>query len=632
MSKAASCGSWKSPVTAELVVSGAVGFGEVVVAESGIWWSESRPDEGGRVVIVRDGVDVIPENINVRTLVHEYGGGAWSVASDDLIYSNYEDQRLYKLSQDGQNTILTPEPEISRGLRYANGVPTPDGDWFICVQEKHSEMNGEPANSLVAISLHGAQQVNQLALDADFFSSPAISPNGKQLCWIQWNHPNMPWDNTELWVADFQDGEISNEERIGTTKESFFQPSWSPEGQLHVVTDRDNWWHLYRLEDKEFVQLTFGDFEIATPQWVFGLSRYVFLEESIWFAYSKSGQDHLAVLEEDGSVSEMHLEATSIGSLASTVDGVAAVVASYGEEPAVVQITSGDQTACSTPRDLGLKPEWFPQPELLEFPTSEGETAWAQVYVPTNPEFQIPDGELPPLIVLAHGGPTGAARTQLQLSIAWWTSRGFCVADVDYRGSTGYGREYRHRLHDNWGILDVEDCVAIAEHLVKQKRVDQNRLAIKGGSAGGFTVLAALTFHDIFSAGASRYGVADLEALAKDTHKFEARYLDRLIGLWPESKDIYESRSPIKHTNQLNTPLLLLQGSLDPIVPPNQAHMMAEALKKKNLPFALLEFPDEGHGFRKAENQIRALQAELSFFANQFDFTPEDPLPSLTIN
>ena len=254
------------------------------------------------------------------------------------------------------------------------------------------------------------------------------------------------------------------------------------------------------------------------------------------------------------------------------------------------------------------------------------------MYVPTHPEFQVPDGELPPLIALAHGGPTGAARTQLQLSIAWWTSRGFCVADVDYRGSTGYGREYRHRLHDNWGILDVADCVAIAEHLVKQKRVDQNRLAIKGGSAGGFTVLAALTFHDIFSAGASRYGVADLEALAKDTHKFEARYLDRLIGPWPESKDIYESRSPIKHTDHLNTPLLLLQGSLDPIVPPNQAHMMAEALKKKDLPFALLEFPDEGHGFRKAENQIRALQAELSFFANQFDFTPADSLPLLTIN
>ena len=632
MSQSAFCGSWKSPITAELVVSGAVGFGEVFVTESGIWWSESRPNEGGRVAIVRDGVDVIPENINVRTLVHEYGGGAWSVMSDNLIYSNYEDQRLYKLSQDGQNTVLTPEPEISGGLRYANGVPAPDGDWFICVQEKHSETNGEPANSLVAVSLHGTQQVNQLAVDADFFSSPAISPNGKQLCWIQWNHPNMPWDNTELWVADFEDGEISNEERVGSTKESFFQPSWSPGGQLHVVTDRDNWWHLYRVEDKEFVQLTFGDFEIATPQWVFGLSRYAFLEESIWFAYSKSGKDHLAVLEEDGSVSEMNLEATSIGSLVSTVDGVAAVVASYGEEPAVMQITNGNQTVCSTPRDLGLKPEWFPEPELLEFPTSEGETAWAQVYVPTNPEFQIPDGELPPLIVLAHGGPTGAARTQLQLSIAWWTSRGFCVADVDYRGSTGYGREYRHRLHDNWGILDVEDCVAIAEHLVKQKRVDQNRLAIKGGSAGGFTVLAALTFHDIFSAGASRYGVADLEALAKDTHKFEARYLDRLIGLWPESKDIYDSRSPIKHTNQLNTPLLLLQGSLDPIVPPNQAHMMAEALKKKNLPFALLEFPDESHGFRKAENQIRALQAELSFFANQFDFTPEDSLPPLTIN
>ncbi len=632
MSHVAPCGSWKSPITAELVVSGAVGFGEVFVTENSIWWSESRPDEGGRVAIVRDDKDATPDNINVRTLVHEYGGGAWSVTSDSLIYSNYEDQRLYKLSQDGQTALLTPEPEISRGLRYANGVPTPDGDWFICVQEKHTEAGGEPANNLVAVSLQGTQQVNQLVLDADFVSNPAISPNGKKLCWIQWNHPNMPWDNTELWVADFQDGEISNAERIGTTEESFFQPSWSPTGQLHVVTDRDNWWHLYRVEGNEFMQLTFGNFEIATPQWVFGLSRYVFLEESIWFAYSKAGKDYLAVLEKDGSVKEIDLEATNIGSLASTGDGVVAVVASYGKEPAVVQIASGNQTVCSTPRDLGLRPEWFPQPELLEFPTSEGETAWAQVYAPTNPEFQVPDKELPPLIVLAHGGPTGAARTQLQLSVTWWTSRGFCVADVDYRGSTGYGREYRHRLLDNWGILDVADCVAIAEYLVEQKRVDKNRLAIKGGSAGGFTVLAALTFHDVFSTGASRYGVADLEALAKDTHKFEARYLDRLIGPWPASKNIYQSRSPIKHTNQLNTPLLLLQGSLDPIVPPNQAHMMADALREKNLPFALLEFPDEGHGFRKAENQIRALQAELSFFANQFNFTPEDSLPSLVIN
>ena len=631
MKSSAPYGSWGSLVSAELVVSGAVGYGEVISQENSFWWAESRPDEGGRVVVVKDGVAAVPDDVNVRTLVHEYGGGAWTVTTDSLIYSNYEDQRLHKIDSQGHTLELTPEPEIVRGLRYANGVATPDNEWLICVQEKHAEGESEPENSLVAVALDGTFQIKDLVSGPDFVSNPAISPNGDQLCWIQWNHPNMPWDNTELWVADFQDGTIFNAYRVGDRQESFFQPSWSPEGKLHVVTDRDNWWHLYRVEENQFVQLTFGNFEIATPQWVFGLSRYVFKDEAIWFAYSQQGKDHLAILEKNGDVREINLEATSINSLSATSDGVVAVIASYEQEPEVVKITEKEQVLCSTPRDLNLSSEWFPHPELLQFPTSEGDTAWAHVYPPTNPEFQQSGEELPPLIVLAHGGPTGAARTQLQLSIAWWTSRGFCVADVDYRGSTSYGRKYRHRLHNNWGVLDVEDCVAIAEYLVQQRRVDKNRLAIKGGSAGGFTVLAALTFHNVFSAGASRYGVADLEALAKDTHKFEARYLDRLIGPWPEAKDIYHSRSPIKHADRLNTPLLLLQGSLDPIVPPNQAHMMADTLKEKNLPYSLLEFPDEGHGFRKSENQIKALQAELAFFAEQFSFTPQDSLPPLTI-
>ena len=642
-------GSWSSPITAEVVVAGAVGLGEVVVDGDDVWWAESRPDEGGRTVVVRrssDGsvADMVPAGVDVRTGVHEYGGGAWWVADGVLVHSDRSDERLYRRGADGDPVALTRPPAGRRALRYADGRITPDGRWYVCVRESHAtgEGHADPSNELVAVAMDGSLRVEVLVSGPDFVASPRISPDGRRLAWIQWDHPDLPWDDTELWAADlFVDPDtcsLSGSRCLAAEGESFFQPEWHPDGVLHVVTDRDGWWHLYGVDpvDAAFHQLTSGEFEIATPQWVFGLARYAFAGDDIWFARREAGADHLAVLGPDGTLDQAPLPmgggpTTSVGSVVTTGDGIVAVAAGWTTEPTLVAVDRAGFRVLRAPRDLGLDPGWFPQPEALTFPTSGGEVAHAVIHPPTNPDHVGPEGEAPPLLVLAHGGPTGSVRTQLQLSVAYWTSRGFAVADVDYRGSTGYGRTYRHRLRGGWGVLDVDDCVAVASHLVDTGRVDGDRLAIKGGSAGGFTVLAALTFHDVFTAGASRYGVADLAALAADTHKFEARYLDRLVGRWPEDEAVYRERSPIHHVDRLSTPILLLQGSEDAVVPPAQAHLMANALKRQGVPFALIEFPDEGHGFRRAANVVRALEAELSFFADRFGFKPADDLPPLAV-
>ncbi len=624
------CGSWASPITAGSLVAGAAGLGEVVVDGGSIWWAESRPDEGGRTVVVCDGADAVDADADVRTQVHEYGGGAWWASDGVLVHSARDDQRLWRLDADGTHTPLTPEPAAPRGFRYADGRPTPDGRWYACVREDHHGV-GEPANEIVAVALDGSLRVEVLVSGPDFVSWPRVSPDGRRLAWVQWDHPDLPWDDSELWVADLNDGSLSGARCVAAAGESFFQPEWRADGVLHVVTDRDGWWHLHRLDGEDLVQLTTGRFEVATPQWVFGLSRYAFVGDDVWFARREDGVDHLAVLRPDGTVDEVDLDATSIGSVAGRGDGVVVVAASWSSEPEVVAVTPSGTEVLRPARDLGLDAAWLPVPEAVRFPTSGGEHAHALVYPPGSPDDAVPDGERPPLIVLVHGGPTGCVRTQLQLGIAYWTSRGFAVADVDYRGSTGYGRTYRHRLRGEWGVLDVDDCVAVARFLAGRGDVDGDRLAIRGGSAGGFTVLAALTFHDTFTAGASRYGIADLAALAADTHKFEARYLDRLVGRWPEDESTYRERSPIHHVDRLTTPLLLLQGSEDPIVPPNQAHLMADALAAVGVPHALVEFPDEGHGFRKAPNVVRALEAELAFFAACFGFEPADDLPGLEI-
>jgi len=627
------CGTWESPITSEMLVGGAVRLGEIVVDGDDVWWAETRPDEGGRTVLVRNGTDQTDQNINVRTLVHEYGGSAWRVRNGVLVYSQYSDQRLYRLDKLGNSIPLTPEPEIQQSYRYADGRITNNENWYVCVRELHASSAEEPSNEIVAVPLDGSQQIRVLVSGPDFVSSPRVSKEGDQIAWVQWNHPNMPWDDTQLCIASLDEMLLSNQKVIKSQAESFFQPEWDDQGNLHVVSDRNNWWNLFRVDQStneiDLTALTNIEAEIGLPQWVFGQSRYAFVGDQIWFVYRKAGIDRLAILSLDGQFERIEIDATEIESVVNYQDGIVATVSSWKAESSVMSITREGIRPLSKIRDLNIDESWFPIPQTFTYQTSDSEEAHALFYPPTNPEYEINEKEKPPLIVLAHGGPTAAARRQLQLAITYWTSRGFGVADVDYRGSTGYGRAFRNRLHDSWGLADVEDCVAVAKYLVAQKKVDKNKLAIKGGSAGGFTVLAALTFHDTFTAGASRYGIADLAILAKDTHKFESRYLDRLVGKWPEDEETYRQRSPIHHIEQLSTPMVILQGSEDPIVPPNQAHLMAQKLKENDIPHALIEFSDEGHGFRKAPNIKKAIESELAFFAHIFGFEPFDDLQKI---
>ena len=628
-------GTWESLITSEMLVGGAVRLGEIVTDGDDVWWAESRPDEGGRTVIVRNGKDQTDKKTNVRTLVHEYGGSAWWVRNGTLVYSQYFDQRLYRRDKSGDSIPLTPESETQQSYRYADGRITNNEDWYVCVRETHTSSDEEPSNEIVAVPLDGSQQIRVLVSGPDFVSSPRVSKEGNQIAWVQWNHPNMPWDDTQLCIASLEEMVLSNQKVTKSKAESFFQPEWDDQGNLHVVSDRNNWWNLFRVDQStneiDLTSLTDIEAEIGLPQWVFGQSRYAFVGDEIWFVYREAGIDKLATLSSNGQFEQIKIDATEIESVTNYQDGIVATVSSWKAESSVMFINSEEVRPLSKTRDLDIGESWFPVPETFTYQTSDSEKAHALFYSPTNPEYEIHENENPPLIVLAHGGPTGSARRQLQLSIAYWTSRGFGVADVDYRGSTGYGRLYRNRLRNSWGLADVEDCVAVAKHLVAQKKVDKNRLAIKGGSAGGFTVLAALTFHDTFTAGASRYGIADLAILAKDTHKFESRYLDRLVGKWPEDEEIYKQRSPIHHIEQLSTPMVILQGSEDPIVPPNQAHLMAKKLKENDIPHALIEFSDEGHGFRKAPNITKAIESELAFFAQIFNFEPFDDLPKICI-
>ena len=628
-------GTWESLITSEMLVGGAVRLGEIVTDGDDVWWAESRPDEGGRTVIVRNGKDQTDKKTNVRTLVHEYGGSAWWVRNGTLVYSQYLDQRLYRRDKSGDSIPLTPESETQQSYRYADGRITNDEDWYVCVREIHTSSDEEPSNEIVAVPLDGSQQIRVLVSGPDFVSSPRVSKEGDQIAWVQWNHPNMPWDDTQLCIASLEEMVLSNQKVTKSKAESFFQPEWDDQGNLHVVSDRNNWWNLFRVDQStneiDLTSMTNIEAEIGLPQWIFGQSRYAFVGDGIWFVYREAGIDKLATLSSNGQFEQIKIDATEIESVTNYQDGIVATVSSWKAESSVMFINSEEVRPLSKTRDLDIGESWFPVPETFTYQTSDSEKAHALFYSPTNPEYEIHENENPPLIVLAHGGPTGSARRQLQLSIAYWTSRGFGVADVDYRGSTGYGRLYRNRLRNSWGLADVEDCVAVAKHLVAQKKVDKNRLAIKGGSAGGFTVLAALTFHDTFTAGASRYGIADLAILAKDTHKFESRYLDRLVGKWPEDEEIYKQRSPIHHIEQLSTPMVILQGSEDPIVPPNQAHLMTKKLKENDIPHALIEFSDEGHGFRKAPNITKAIESELAFFAQIFKFEPFDDLPKICI-
>jgi dipeptidyl aminopeptidase/acylaminoacyl peptidase len=643
-------GSWPTPITSELVVRAAARLGEVAVDGTDVWWAEGRPSEGGRTVLVRrsaDGTttDLLPPPWNARTRVHEYGGGAWTVDRGTVWFTHYADQRLYRVDPGSSEPVaVTPEPEIPSGVRFADLAA--DGDGVLAVRETHtaSGRSEDVVHEVVRVAADGAVEV--LVSGPDFVSDPRRAPDGVTLSWLQWDHPNMPWDTAQLVVRAADGGERV---MAGGPGESVVQPLWGEDLALWWLDDRTDVWSLYRRRphgEQELV-LDAGS-DIAGPQWVFGQSRYALLPDGrVVVAYGRDGADRLAVVDTDGAVRELPSEYASFGQLrAAGTDAVVCVAGGPASEPVVLRVSLAEGAAevLRPARDLGLDPAWFSRPEHVTFPTDPRDSgvdhAHALVYPPTSPQVTGPAGERPPLLVLVHGGPTSAARAVLDLGVQYWTSRGFAVADVDYRGSTGYGRRYRDALRGRWGIADLDDVVSCARWLGSDEgpaavRVDPARLAIRGGSAGGYTTLAALTFRPgVFAAGASHYGVADLAALAADTHSFESRYLDGLVAPWPEGAAVYAERSPIHHTDALNTPLAVFQGDEDRVVPPEQAEMMVAALREKGVPHAYVLFAGEQHGFRKAENIRAALDGELSFYAQVlgFDLPPDEGITPITLS
>jgi len=630
-------GTWKSPIVSDLIVAESVRLSNVVLDGDDVYWLEGRPREGGRNALVRlsrhaPPTECLPPEFNVRTRVHEYGGGAYAVFGGHIYFVNFRDQRLYRQSPGAAPQRLTPD----EGYRYADFILDSRRNRLICVREDHTG-GGEPRNALVAVSLEGGDAGTVLVEGHDFYASPRLSPDGRHLAYLAWNHPNMPWDGTELWVAEINaDGQIESTGVVaGGKDESIFQPEWSPAGVLHFVSDRSGWWNLYRLGDS-VEPLYPAQAEFGMPQWVFGMRTYAFLnEEEILCTFTAGdGLWRMARLNvPQKRLIPLDLPFTFFSSLQTNGREAVFLAASPTHPLSVIRLDPDSVTTGVLRRafEPTVPPAYFSVPRPIEFPTANGQTGHAFFYPPTNPAFVAPPGELPPLLVHSHGGPTSASVAMLDYATQYWTSRGFAVVDVNYGGSSGYGRAYRQRLNGRWGIVDVEDCVNAARYLAGQGWVDGRRMAIAGGSAGGFTTLAALTFTNVFSAGTSYFGVSDLEALARDTHKFESHYLDTLIGPYPACRDLYLERSPIHHLEQLSTPILLLQGDSDPVVPPNQAESMFQAAKARGIPTAYLLFEGEQHGFRKAETIKRALEAELYFYSRVFSFTPADSLEPIPI-
>jgi dipeptidyl aminopeptidase/acylaminoacyl peptidase len=657
-------GSWPSPISARDLVTGVASPTDVWAADGVVWWSQSRPDQGGRVQIVRrdaDGTlheDVLPETFNARTGVHEMGGGAWWVHDGAVFATDWADQRLYRTDPGATPVPITPEPDVPRGLRYADGRVTPDGRTVICVRETHPPEGGTDMvlNEIVAFAAVpgvGDEEPSVLVSGYDFVTSPRISPDGRKLAWIAWQCPNMPWDATVLWIADIEplgdpDGAQCRLVRpcpvASGRGESLVQPEWGPDGELYVVSDRSNWWNVHRITGlaklrPKMVPVHSIDAEVALPPWLLGQSRYVVTPEAtVWYTYSAADGAHLVRVTREGAATDLALPFLRLEAMRLDGSAIRGIAAYATKEPAVVSLALDSPgarrppvTVLREPRDHGLAEAWISKPQRVSFPSAKGRTAYGWLYLPANAEVSGPADELPPLLVTVHGGPTSAADPAFRLATQYWTTRGFAVVDVDYGGSTGLGRGYRRLLDGNWGVVDVEDVCAAASWLADEDLVDGGRLLIRGGSAGGFTVLNALATREVFAAGASHYGIADLTALARDTHKFEGRYLDRLVGPLPGAAALYQQRSPLTHVDGFDRPLIVLQGGEDRIVPPAQAELIVNALAEKHVPRAYLLFPDEQHGFRRGENIVRAIEAELSFYGQVFGFEPAGDIEKVRI-
>ena len=635
-------GSWESPVTTEMLTAGALRFEGIAVDGGDVYWVESRPDEAGRCAAMRRAAggavsEVTTPAFNARTRLHEYGGGALAVSNGVAYFSNFSDQRLYRRPVEGSQAPTAITPEIA--VRYADATVDDARGRMICVAEDHRRAGTEAENLLAAVSTAGGEPV-PVHRGFDFYASPRLGPDGDRLAWVCWNHPNLPWDATELWVADIAaDGALSAPRRIagGAAGDvSVIQPAWGPDGTLYCVSDVSGWWNLHRWDGERLVPVLPMDAEFGLPPWLFGMSRYAVLDADRLVAhYGNADGSRLGVIDvAAGRLHEIATPFTTFGFFAAAAHGRLVCVAASAEAGAALVAIDPESGAFETLRrgaQPELDPSYLSRAEAIACPSAGERTAHAYYYAPRNPAFRPPEGELPPLLTFIHGGPTASTDPGFKLAIQYWTTRGFAVVDVNYGGSTGYGTAYRRRLRHGWGIVDREDCEAAAGHLVARGDVDPIRLAIRGGSAGGYTTLCALAFGSVFTAGASHYGVSDAAALAQDTHKFESRYLDALIGPWPERADLYAQRSPIHAVDRLSCPIIFLQGLEDAIVPPDQTERMVDALRKKGLPVACLMFEGEQHGFRQAANIQRAAEAELYFYGRIFGFSPAGAIAPVEI-
>ena len=627
-------GSWVSPIRIDDIVGDAIGLAEVWIDGDDIYWLEARPSEGGRRVLVRSAVDgtiadVTPPPFNVRTRVHEYGGGSYVVAGGVVVFSNFADGRLYRIDPGADTPVpITPEGP----WRYADLRPDATRRRFVAVGEDHGA-DGQPVAAIVAIPIDGLEPPTILLRGPDFLAAPRVAPGGARLAWLEWDHPDMPWDASRLRMAAIHpDGTLGEPVLVaGGPEESIAQPEWSADGVIHFVSDRSGWWNLYRLLDGPTLDaLAPVPAEFADPAWVFGRSSYAFTPGGSIAAVARhDGRDHLVHVRPGDLVGEVVSPYSEFEGLVAGPPGILTIAGSPGEPTVVARLDPDTLAVAGVLRRASgvvVDPAIVSIPESIRFPTSGGRTAHALFHAPRNPRFVAPPDERPPLVVLTHGGPTSNASTALDLAKELLTSRGIAVVDVDYGGSTGYGRAYRRQLNGAWGVVDVDDCVAAAEFLADRGDVDRERMAIAGGSAGGYTTLVALTDRDVFAAGISLFGVGDLETMARDTHKFESRYLDRLVGPYPEAAETYRERSPVHYLDRISCPVLVMQGLDDRVVPPSQAETIVEALAAKGIPYAYLPFEGEGHGFRGAAAIRRSLEAELSFLGQVFGFEPADPL------
>ncbi|WP_022880784.1 S9 family peptidase [Gryllotalpicola ginsengisoli] len=626
-------GEWESPIGAADVarVSGSVGEPAFVGDE--VWWLELVPEEGGRASVRRrapggEPEDLLPAPWNARSRVHEYGGGAWAAADGDLVFVEFTDQRLYRLTPGGEPTPLTP---ADRGFRF--GGISVHGDAVLAIRETHTgDGPSDLTRDVVLVPLDGsaatdASAITSVVAGSHFLAQPAYSPDGSKLAWIAWDHPNMPWDGTQLRVGDVgPDGRVAQwRTLLGGRDESVLQPEWRDDATLYALSDRTGWWNLYRLDAEDGAPFPVAPLEedLGGALWRLDGRWYEVLPDGAIAATATRGVDRLVRIDPElGTATQIDTPFDQIR-VRGEHDGTLLVVSGSAVAPSGIRLLHPDGRVNDVRLEGGELPDaaHLPDAEVITFHGPEREVH-AVVYRPKNPRYLAPEGELPPFIALVHGGPTGHSYPELNLGTAYWTSRGIGVIDVNYGGSTGYGREYRDRLRGQWGVVDVEDTIAAVRGLAEAGIADGGRLLIKGGSAGGWTVLSALTQSDAFAAGASYFGVAELTEFAKETHDFESRYLDGLIGPLPEASDLYESRAPLTNVDRLATPVLLLQGLDDPIVPPAQAERFIAALETKGIPYAFRFYGGESHGFRKAETQIDARESELSFYGQVLGFAP----------